>query len=59
VRVAVDPGELPGYRGERVDCPRCGEGINFGRFEQVGGERLCLSCARPERRYWQPADSQT
>ena len=55
VNVAVDPEELPGYRGERVECSRCGEGINFGRFEQVGGERLCLSCARPERRYWQPA----
>ncbi len=55
VRVAVDPQELPGYRGERVECSRCGEGINFGRFEQVGGERLCLSCARPESRYWEPA----
>jgi formylmethanofuran dehydrogenase subunit E len=37
-----------------VLCPRCGEGVNFGRFVDVEGERLCLSCARPELRYWQP-----
>lgn len=53
VRVAVDPSELPGLRGERFQCPRCGEGVNFGRFEEVNGERLCLSCAHPELRYWQ------
>jgi formylmethanofuran dehydrogenase subunit E len=52
VRVHVDPAELPGYKSERVVCARCGEGINFGRFEEVGGQRLCLSCARPEMRYW-------
>ncbi len=54
VRVRVDPAELPGYKGERFVCPRCGEGVNFGRFAEVEGERLCLSCARPELRYWQP-----
>ena len=54
VRVTVDPSELPGQRGERFQCPRCGEGVNFGRFEEVNGERLCLSCAHPEMRYWQP-----
>jgi len=52
VQVAVDAGELPGYKAERVVCGRCGEGVNFGRFEEVDGERLCLSCAAPERRYW-------
>ena len=52
VEVAVDPAELPGYKAERVVCARCGEGVNFGRFEEVNGERLCLSCAGPERRYW-------
>ena len=54
VRVAVGDSELPGKRGERVTCARCGEGVNFGRFAEAGGERLCLSCARPEERYWQP-----
>jgi formylmethanofuran dehydrogenase subunit E len=56
VRVVVDPGELPGQRGERFICPRCGEGVNFGRFAEVAGQRLCLSCARPELCYWVPDD---
>ena len=58
VRVAIDPRELPGERGVRADCPRCGEGVNFDRFAQVNGERLCLSCAHPELSYWEPADSE-
>jgi len=52
VHVHVDPAELPGYKAERVICARCGEGVNFGRFEEVDGQRLCLSCAQPELRYW-------
>ncbi|MGZ7103635.1 MAG: FmdE family protein [Candidatus Angelobacter sp.] len=54
VRVAVDPAELPGYKTDRVVCARCGEGINFGRYEEIGGQRLCLPCAHPELRYWTP-----
>jgi formylmethanofuran dehydrogenase subunit E len=52
VRVAVDPAELPGYKTDRVVCSRCGEGVNFGRFEEVAGRRLCLTCAHPELCYW-------
>jgi len=52
VRVNVDAAELPGTKGERVSCPRCGEGVNFGRFVEVEGLRLCLSCADPALRYW-------
>jgi formylmethanofuran dehydrogenase subunit E len=52
VRVHVDAAELPGYKAERVSCARCGEGVNFGRYEERDGKRLCLSCARPEVRYW-------
>ena len=52
VQVQVDPAELPGYKAERVICEGCGEGVNFGRYEVVAGQQLCLSCARPERRYW-------
>jgi formylmethanofuran dehydrogenase subunit E len=52
VRVNVDKAELPGTKAERALCARCGEGINFGRFEEVGEERLCLSCAHPELCYW-------
>ncbi|MGA8043030.1 MAG: FmdE family protein [Terracidiphilus sp.] len=55
VQVHVDPAELPGQRGERFLCPRCGEGVNFGRFVEQAGERLCLSCAQPKQRYWQPS----
>ena len=54
VRVAIDPADLPGHSGERIICPRCGEGVNFGRFVLINGESLCLSCARPELRYWKP-----
>jgi formylmethanofuran dehydrogenase subunit E len=53
VRVNVDAAELPGTKGERVVCSRCGEGVNFGRFVEVEGQRLCLSCADPSLRYWQ------
>jgi formylmethanofuran dehydrogenase subunit E len=56
VSVAIDPADLPGYRADRMVCARCGEGVNFGRFEVIGGEHLCLSCAHPELRYWQPGE---
>lgn len=52
VRVNADAAELPGYRSERTVCARCREGINFGRFEQIHGETLCISCAHPEICYW-------
>ena len=29
-------------QGRARACPRCGEGVNFGRFAVVDGERLCL-----------------
>ena len=52
VRVAIDPADLPGHSGDRIICPRCGEGVNFGRVSLINGVSLCLSCARPELRYW-------
>jgi len=54
VRVEMDPADLPGYKAERILCERCGEGINFGRYEDVAGVRLCLTCARPGLCYWKP-----
>jgi formylmethanofuran dehydrogenase subunit E len=57
VRVNIDAADLPGTKAERVSCPRCGEGVNLGRFVEVEGQRLCLSCADPKLRYWQPEDS--
>ncbi len=55
VRVAIDPADLPGHSGSRILCPRCGEEVNFRRVALVNGEQLCLTCARPELRYWEPA----
>ncbi len=54
VRVSLPPSEFPGYKGERVTCARCGEGVNFDRFIDRNGERLCLTCADPATRYYQP-----
>ena len=54
VKVDLKASEMPGVKGERIFCPRCGEGVNFGRFAEVGCVRLCLSCAHPELRYWEP-----
>jgi formylmethanofuran dehydrogenase subunit E len=54
VRVPLPPSEFPGYKGERVTCARCGEGINFDRFLERDGERLCLACADPATLYYRP-----
>lgn len=54
VRVPLPASEFPGYKGERVTCSRCGEGVNFDRFVDRNEERLCLSCATPEASYYSP-----
>jgi formylmethanofuran dehydrogenase subunit E len=54
VKVTLDPREFPGYKGERVGCAQCGEGINYDRFLERDGQTLCLSCGAPEQRYYQP-----
>jgi formylmethanofuran dehydrogenase subunit E len=54
VSVEIDAADLPGTKSERVMCAECGEGVNFGRYAEMGGKRLCLSCARPELSYWRP-----
>jgi formylmethanofuran dehydrogenase subunit E len=45
VKVALPPEELPGYKGERIVCELCGEGINFQREVRRDGKILCRSCA--------------
>jgi len=45
VQVPLPGSEFPGYKGERVVCARCGEGVNFDRFVERDGERVCLRCA--------------
>ena len=45
VRVELGPEEFPGYRGERVKCAECGEGISFERQVMEEGRVLCRACA--------------
>jgi formylmethanofuran dehydrogenase subunit E len=45
VKVTLPPEEMPGYKGERIACSRCGEGINFRREVRSGEEILCKACA--------------
>lgn len=54
VEVRLDAKEFPGYKGERVACDECGEGINYDRFVRRDGRTLCLACATPEERYYRP-----
>ena len=54
VQVPLPPTEFPGYKGQRLTCDRCHEGINFDRFENHNGQNLCLPCAHPEDLYYQP-----
>jgi formylmethanofuran dehydrogenase subunit E len=52
VHVELPPEEFPGYKGERIVCSRCGEGINFKREVRLGGKVLCRGCAG--ERYYEP-----
>jgi formylmethanofuran dehydrogenase subunit E len=45
VRVELPPEEFPGYKGDRVVCVGCGEGINFRREVRRDGKILCRACA--------------
>jgi len=45
VKVQLPPEEFPGYKGERVVCEQCGEGINFRREVTRDGRILCRACA--------------
>ena len=45
VKVTLGPEEFPGYKGERVTCSQCGEGINFRREVRKDGKTLCRACA--------------
>jgi formylmethanofuran dehydrogenase subunit E len=56
VAVDVSPNEMPGFKGARVMCDLCGEGINYDRFAERDGQRLCLACAYPEQRYYRALD---
>ncbi|MGE5321882.1 MAG: FmdE family protein, partial [Actinomycetota bacterium] len=53
VRVPLPPEEFPGYKGERIICESCGEGINFRREVRRDGRILCRGCAGET--YYEPA----
>lgn len=44
--VEIPEEDMPGARGSRVLCEKCGEGINFGREIEIDGKTLCIPCAR-------------
>jgi len=50
--VEVRPEDLPGFKGPRVVCAQCGEGVNFKREVVVNGRSLCRSCAG--EKYYRP-----
>jgi formylmethanofuran dehydrogenase subunit E len=52
VSVQVGPQEMPGFKGERIVCDQCGEGINYHRELQRDGRTLCRGCAGES--YYQP-----
>jgi formylmethanofuran dehydrogenase subunit E len=45
VKVEIRPEDLPGFKGPRVVCARCGEGVNFRREVVHEGRALCRACA--------------
>lgn len=53
VKVELPPEEFPGYKGERIVCAECGEGINFRREVRREGKVLCRACAGES--YYRPA----
>jgi formylmethanofuran dehydrogenase subunit E len=56
VKVDLPAEEFPGYKGERMVCEVCGEGINFRREVRRDGKVLCRGCAGDS--YYRPVDSE-
>ena len=54
VQAPIAPRELPGYKSPRITCALCGEGINYDREVHRDAGILCLGCADPANRYYQP-----
>jgi formylmethanofuran dehydrogenase subunit E len=45
VKVTLPAEDLPGYKGDRIVCSNCGEGINFRREVVREGKNFCRACA--------------
>ncbi|MGB9073096.1 MAG: FmdE family protein [Terriglobales bacterium] len=52
VKVELPAEEFPGFKGERIVCAECGEGISFRREVERDGRILCRACAG--ERYYEP-----
>ncbi len=52
VKVDLPAEEFPGFKGERIVCAECGEGINFRREVLRDGRVLCRACAG--EKYYEP-----
>jgi formylmethanofuran dehydrogenase subunit E len=52
VKVELPAEEFAGYKGERIVCAECGEGINFRREVLRDGKVLCRACAG--EKYYEP-----
>jgi len=52
VQVDLPEQEFPGFKGDRVVCAECGEGIAFKREVVRDGRTLCRGCAG--ERYYTP-----
>ena len=52
VKVELPAEEFPGYKGERIVCADCGEGINFRREVLRERQVLCRACAG--EKYYNP-----
>jgi formylmethanofuran dehydrogenase subunit E len=52
VKVELPAEEFPGYKGERIVCAECGEGINFRREVLRDGRVLCRACSGEH--YYEP-----
>lgn len=56
VKVDLPEHEFPGYKGDRIVCEQCGEGIAFKREVLQEGRPLCRGCAG--ERYYTKIDTQ-
>jgi formylmethanofuran dehydrogenase subunit E len=52
VKVEIHPEDMPGFKGPRVVCAACGEGINFKREVMRDGRTLCRGCAGRDDAYY-------
>ena len=57
VKVRVGPEDMPGYKGPRAECGKCGERISFGREVEQQGRTLCRGCAG--QRYYEEAQAES